>query len=94
MTTSFDAPMLAGTRARARQLVADLPETLTGTVVRLQCGSMMAATPSFADEIILQVLVNRRADVLEVSQVSDPEFFGYLRDQAAAHGVADRLHFS
>lgn len=91
MTVSLDAPVLAGSRPRAQQLLAKLPADLRGQIVRLHCDSLIAAAASFADEIVRTVLVDRAAERLEVTSVSDQEFIGYLQDRAQVHGVADRL---
>lgn len=91
MTVSMAAPMLAGSRPRARQILADLPKDLSGQIVQLHCDSMIAAAASFADEIVRTILVDRRALRLEVTSVSDREFIGYLRERADVHGVSDKL---
>lgn len=90
---SLEAPVLAGSRPRAQKLLAELPNDLTGQVVRLHCGSLVAAAASFADEVVRTVLVDRGAKGLEVTNVSDQEFKSYLRQRAEVHGVTDRLHF-
>lgn len=91
MTVSLEAPVLAGTRPRARQILAKLPSDLSGHVVQLQCDSLIASAASFADEVVRSILVDRHAERLEVTSVSDQEFIDYLRDRAEAHHVADRL---
>jgi hypothetical protein len=91
MTVSLDAPMLAGSRPRAQQILAKLPSDLSGHAVRLDCGSLVAASASFADEIVRTILVDLHAEELEVTSVSDQEFIGYLRERAEVYGVADRL---
>jgi hypothetical protein len=91
VTVSVEAPVLAGSRPRAQQILAGLPEDLSGAVVRLQCDSLIAAAASFADEVVRTILVDRHAERLEVASVSDQEFVGYLRDRADVYGVADRL---
>ncbi|MGU3650713.1 hypothetical protein [Mycolicibacterium sp. A43C] len=91
MTVSLEAPALAGSRPRAQQLLAGLPADLSGKVVQLHCGSLIAAAASFADEIVRTILVDRRAARLEVTSVSDREFVDYLRERAQVHHVQDRL---
>ncbi|UVO11920.1 hypothetical protein NM962_18690 [Mycobacterium sp. SVM_VP21] len=92
MTVSFvEAPALAGSRPRAKQILAGLPDDLSDAVVRLVCDSLIAAAASFADEVVRTILVDRHAQRLEVTSVSDQEFIGYLRDRADVYGVGDRL---
>lgn len=91
MTVSLEAPALAGSRPRAQQLLVDLPDDLTGSAVQLHCESLIAAAASFADEIVRTILVDRHAELLEVTSVSDQEFITYLRERAEIYGVADRL---
>lgn len=91
MTVSFEAPVLAGSRPRAQQALNTLPDDLAGHIVKLRCGSMIAAAASFADEIVRTVLVERGAARLEVESVSDSEFIDYLKERAAFYGVANRL---
>jgi hypothetical protein len=90
--SSIDAPVLAGSRPRAQQILSMLPDgDLSQYVVKLQCGSMIAAAVSFADEIVRTVLVDRNAARLEVSNASDQEFVDYLRQRAKFYQVEDRL---
>lgn len=91
MTVSLEAPVLAGSRPRAQQIVKKLPLDLSRHVVRLECDSLVAAAASFADEVVRTILVERHAKRLEVAAVSDQEFIEYLRERAAVYGVADRL---
>ncbi|MDH6245527.1 hypothetical protein [Mycobacterium sp. OTB74] len=91
MTVSLEAPALAGSRPRAQQLLVELPNDLTGSAVQLHCESLIAAAASFADEIVRTILVDRKAELLEVTSVSDQEFITYLRERAEVYGVADRL---
>lgn len=92
MTVSFEAPVLAGSRPRAQQILNTLPDgDLSNCVIVLRCGSMIAAAASFADEIVRTVLVDRKALRLEVDNVSDREFVDYIKERAEFYGVADRL---
>lgn len=88
---SLEAPVLAGSRPRAQQILKDLPSDLSQAIVELHCESLIAAAASFADEIVRSILVDRGARRLVVTGVSDQEFVGYLRDRAHVHNVADRL---
>lgn len=94
VTVSLEMPTLAGSRIRAQQLLNQLPQDLSGQVVELQCGLLIAAVVSFADEIVRTVLVDRHAERLEVTRVSDRYFVEHLRDCAVEYHAADRLHIS
>jgi hypothetical protein len=91
VTVSLEAPVLAGSRPRAQQLLAELPPNLSGQVVQLHCDLLIAAAASFADEIVRELLVLRDAKFLVVTGASDEEFIDYLSERAQVHGVADRL---
>ncbi|OBI82703.1 hypothetical protein [Mycobacterium sp. 1245805.9] len=91
MTVSLEAPVLAGSRPRAQQILTQVPVDLSGTVVRLQCDSLIAGAASFADEIVRTILVDRHARRLDITGVSDQEFAGYLRERARVYNVANRL---
>lgn len=91
MSALLEAPMLAGSRPRAQQIFAGLEDNLRGVIVQLDCGALVAATESFADEVLLEVLVRRHADQLVVMNVSDDEFVTYLNERAEHRGVLDRL---
>ncbi len=92
--TTLEAPSLAGSRARAQELLADLPLDLANSDVILDCHGLLAATVSFADELVQEVLVIRNAQGLHAVRVTDQEFADYLTRRARVHGVADRLTVS
>lgn len=89
--TVLDAPSLAGSRDKAQQLLSRLPHDLSNAEVVLDCGGLLAATVSFADELVHEILVVRRARALRVVHVSDVEFSEYLAQRATEHEVSDRL---
>lgn len=87
---SIETPEHAGSRDQARELVRTLPDDLAGRRVVLNCSSLVVGTPSFLDEVVKQVLGQRGADALEVSDA--PERARELLERAAANrGVVDRL---
>lgn len=61
-----EAPQHAGSREQAQALLAQLPPNLTGVVVVLDCGRTAISTPSFVDEIVKELLVDREAARLDV----------------------------
>jgi hypothetical protein len=76
------APAKSRSREQARQLMASLPRDLAHTRVRLDCRNMTVATPSFADEILKEVLLRRHAQHLDVTNA--PGRFAELLERAAA----------
>jgi hypothetical protein len=64
--TTVEAPEHAGSREQARKLLSKLPQRLSGISVVLDCKNLAVSTPSFLDEIVRQVLVERSADQLNV----------------------------
>nr|WP_314141084.1 hypothetical protein [uncultured Rhodococcus sp.] len=91
MTTTLPLPPLVGTRKRARTLVESLPPDLESKIVVVDCRDLMAATESFADELITRVLVDRRAAQMHFVNVSDLEFANWADERARFHHVSDRV---
>lgn len=90
MSSTIQAPRLVTNRDQARALSAQLPVDLEGCEVQVDCSSLQASTPSFVDELIKQVLVDRGAARLTIVQA--PERTAHLAQKFAAnHGVTDRL---
>src|SRR5512132_1738488 len=58
------APKLLSSRHQARELTASLAEDLSGTVVLVDCSALQATTPSFVDELVKAVLVDRGGERL------------------------------
>lgn len=85
-------PRVVGTRPAVAPFLDHLRADLKGETVVLDCRSLLSGTPSFADEIVKQVLADRRADELLVLGANS-DFGADLAASAAAHGVIDRLHF-
>jgi hypothetical protein len=84
------APKLVSSRHQARELTAALADDLSGTVVLVDCSALQASTPSFVDELVKVVLVDRRGDRLIVKGA--PERTVELARRAAQNrGVIDRL---
>ena len=84
------APKLVSSRDQARELTAGLADDLSDTVVLVDCSALQASTPSFVDELVKAVLVDRQADRLIIKGA--PERTVELARRAAQNrGVADRL---
>ena len=84
------APKLMSSRHQARELTASLAEDLSGSVVLVDCTALQASTPSFVDELVKAVLVDRRGDRLIIKGA--PERTVELARRAAQNrGVIDRL---
>ena len=89
--TVIDAPTLAGSRDKAQELLSTLPMDLSNSDVTLDCGDLIAATASFADELVREILVVRHARSLRAVRLGDEDFSTYLVQRAAAREVGDRL---
>lgn len=85
-------PELTGTRDRAKEMLtaAAVPQDLRGMQVVVDAGSVIAATDSFADELVRAILVDRHADQLIVSLVG-PDFAQTLKSRGRFYRVLDRL---
>ena len=89
---TFDLPQLTGTRDRAKRLIADadLPVDLSAAEVRVNAGSTLAGTDSFADELVRAILVERHAARLVVDLVGT-DFSHKLVAAADRYAVTDKL---
>ena len=84
------APKLVSSRDQARELTAGLADDLSDTVVLVDCSSLQASTPSFVDELVKAVLVDRQAARLIIKGA--PERTVELARRAAQNrGVGVRL---
>jgi hypothetical protein len=83
-------PERAGTRSEVRNLLASLPEDLTDAQVRVDGAVMAATAPSFIDELVKQVLVERNAGTLLIVNLTDRPA-GYALASAQRRGVDTRL---
>ena len=91
MDYEIKLPRLIGGRDAARDVTAGaLPGHLHGDRVLVICRDLFAATPSFADELVRQVLVEREADELVLVGASG-EFPGWVSDAAVRRQVASRV---
>lgn len=84
------APVKSRSRSQAQDLASVLPSPLTDTDVLLDCQGTAITAPSFTDEILKQILIERDAHSLEV--INAPNRFAELLLRAAARlGIDDRL---
>lgn len=90
MAYQMVAPRLVGSRESAQAILSTIPKDLVGQRVALNCRELRSGSPSFADEIVRVVLVERQAAELVLVGAGE-RFAAYVRDSAGAHDVVDRL---
>jgi hypothetical protein len=91
--STLTAPKLVSSRDQARELTASLADDLSGAMVMVDCSALRASTPSFVDELVKAVLVDRNADRLVIKGA--PERTVELARRAAQNReVLDRLETS
>ena len=90
MVTAIRPPDLVSSRPLARDLMTGAPHNLAGQHLRVEFGDVLAAAPSFVDELIRIVLVERRAARLELCGIQCRPA-NYARRSARTHNVVDRL---
>ena len=81
---------LVGTRPQATALTAALPEDLTGAVVLVDLRATKAAAPSFVDQLVRELLVERRAARVVLGG-ANPRIAALATRAAGKHDRADRL---
>ena len=64
MNLTLATPAHAGAREQAQALTAGLPEDLSDATVTVNCAALKVSTPSFFDELVKVVLIDRCAGVL------------------------------
>lgn len=92
MALQVQSPAHAGARDQVAALVEVLGEDLSGHEVELDCSELVVGTPSFLDEFVKQVLVERSADALRVRGASG-RVGELLKRSAENRGMAQRLIF-
>ena len=90
MPTLVLPSMVAG-RDLADALVERLAGDLTGAEVVVDCRRLVSASPSFAAQLVLRVLVDRQAGSLHVEH-APAAFDAYLQEAAGGLDVTGRLH--
>lgn len=90
MVLEIRTPEHAGARDQAREMVTSLGPNLSGSDVVLDCAQLLVGTPSFLDEIVKQVLVERGADSLRVQGAAD-RVQQLLERSAVNRAIRDRL---
>lgn len=90
MVRRISTPAHAGDREQARELVAPLGADLAGVDVVLDCAGLLVGTPSFLDELLKQVLVERSAASSSVLGASD-RVQRLVERSAGNRAVADRV---
>ncbi len=90
MKTDIALPRVVGTRPAVAPFLVGVPTDLHGERVTLDCRALLSGTPSFADEMVKVLLVERGADGLVVLGANE-EFAADLLASAREHGVADRV---
>ncbi|SOD70716.1 hypothetical protein SAMN05892883_0372 [Jatrophihabitans sp. GAS493] len=92
MTAMLELPQLSGGRRRAAALVdaGHLPDDLSDASVTIDARQLLAGTESFADELVKILLLDRKAETLNVINVSD-DFALFLEQAAKTHSVSRRL---
>jgi hypothetical protein len=84
------APKLVSSRDQARELTSGLAPDLSDTPVMVDCTTLQASAPSFVDELVKAVLVDRRADRLIIKGAPE-RTVELIRRAAQNRGVLDRL---
>lgn len=90
MSLKATLPMLAGSRSRAQQVMCGIDTDLQDREVSLNGQILVAAAIGFTDELVVELLVRREADALQLVSCSD-EFVELVLARAAVHGVEDHV---
>ena len=85
-------PRLVGTREAVTDLLAefDIPESLRGDVLVALCRDLVSGSSSFADQLVLETVVQRGADELALVG-APPQFVAHVLAAAERRGVRDRV---
>jgi hypothetical protein len=86
----LETPEHAGTRDQATDLLSVLPKDLEGEQVVLDASPLVVGSPSFLDEVVKQLLVERKAESLQIVGGSE-RARTHLRRAAENRNVRERL---
>ena len=89
-TETIEAPSRVGSREEARALLESLPRDLSSSEVLVDCSQIQASAPSFVDELVKILLVERNAARLHLSK-APARTQHYAERSARNRGVASRL---
>lgn len=87
-----ELPEYVSTREMAQECFHSLPGDLSDQVVVLDCRRVEVSTPSFFDEAIKEILVNRSASSIELLATSERARTQAARSAENRH-VADKIRF-
>lgn len=91
MTSTLEAPSTMGSRSHASEMLFGLPSDMTGQSLKVVFSEGALGTPSFVDELVRLVLVDRNAALLSLENANE-RHKRIARESAAHFGVVDRLH--
>ena len=87
---TLHAPVKSRGREQAQEITSVLPASLANAAVLLDCQDTAITTPSFTDEVLKQILVERVA--LSLTVVNAPRRFAELLLRAAVRlRIDDRV---
>jgi len=88
--TKLEVPEHAGSRDQAKELLARLPGDLSGRTIVLDCSRLAVSTPSFLDEVVKILLLDRRAKRLDLIEANERTEL-HVQRSAQNRGVAQRV---
>jgi hypothetical protein len=83
-------PRVSSSREQARSILEALPPDLSGNSIQIDCNELAVGTPSFLDEVVKIILVERHADRLRLMNAPG-RVAEHAKRAAAKHEVSDRL---
>ena len=87
---TLDLPRLASSREAADALVSRISDDVKDASVTINCRDLLSGSPSFADQLVKRLLVEKEAK--ELVLVGAPrDFTSYVRDSATSRSVATRV---
>jgi hypothetical protein len=92
MPLTIDLPMLAGSREAANSMAAALGHDLSGETVVVNCRDLFSASPSFIDQLVKRLLLEKHAATL-IFLGADGDVEKEARDSATLRNVAEQLQF-
>lgn len=91
VVTTLRPPALVSSRPLAREFTAELADDLNSGTVVVDCADIEASAPSFVDELVKIILVERGAKELRMVNVPS-RTAAYANRSAQRRNVSDRLH--
>lgn len=87
---NLSSPDYIGGRAAAAEWLADLDADLTGVRVDIDCAALISTSPSFVDEVLKDLVIERGAQLVKMKDVP-LDVATWIDDAVKRRGISDAV---